>query len=132
MVTNSFGNRTFMQPKPSRGLSSSLSNFRAGGGRILCSFVVLNVFPSSSQNILQVPNVFPEIVNNTSFFISYCLAMVKLSCIYQCWAGIKKFDTLQIQFSQNNLQKVRIFSFLIFKRTLYTERQGIYIYMYIF
>jgi hypothetical protein len=71
MVTNSFGNRNFMQPmRRLRGLTFFFLGFFGRGGGVGCfpySQCVLTMFPSSSQgvtlgfqNVPQVFNVFPN------------------------------------------------------------------------
>jgi len=68
MVTNSFGNRIFMQP---------MGMVKRGGG----GGYVPNAFTSGSQNVPQVLNVFTKMFPKHLIFIPYCLAMVQHPCI---------------------------------------------------
>ncbi len=77
MVADSFGNRNFMQPMGRLSMHSKCLDFFSFnlGGRGWEDFFhfsfVLSMFPSSSQYVLQVPNVFPKGVPNITLLESH-------------------------------------------------------------
>jgi hypothetical protein len=96
MVTNSFGKRNFMQPM--RRLSMHLwtpvffiLQGAGGGGRGDSIFpLVLNVFPSSSQQVLtgfpssqSVPKYVPQVVPNSTWDLSYMVCPKFNSPVYK-------------------------------------------------
>jgi len=83
MVTNGFGNRTFMQPMGRLSMHSKCLDFfpfkfwvgvGERGEDLSHFFFVPNMFSSSSQYVPYVPNVFPKGVPNSTSLNPICFA----------------------------------------------------------
>jgi hypothetical protein len=105
MVTNSFGNRTFMQPMGRLSMHSKCLDFFSfkfwvSGGRwggffsfFLSSQHVLVKFPSGSQYVPYVPYVFPK-VSIAPHLLPYVLPKVlPFSPIYR-WANKARYSII--------------------------------------
>ncbi len=93
MVTNGFGNKSFMHPMRrlsmhSWGLQKHFQFKEGRKGRVRGGGRLFVLFPHSQSVPIRFLKLFPQdIPNNTSDLPPYALPNVQLSCIYINWKG---------------------------------------------